>query len=195
MVSTRHLLRATCHDASVTEPTLRQATSADVPALNGLIHAAYRDPDQPGWTTEAAILGGQRTDPSMLLELLDDAEVRLVVATEAGRLVACGAMRHAPGDVVATFGLFAVDPTRQGNGIGGQLLSHVEDLAAGSGATRLRLEVIHTRSELLGWYRRCGYEPTGETAPFPHGDERFGVPRRDDLHFVLLERVLPAARA
>lgn len=178
----------------MTELTLRGATSEDLAAVERLVHAAYRDPGQPGWTTEATILGGQRTDASMLVELLDDKAVRLVVATEAGRIVACGALRHAPGDTVATFGLFAVDPARQGNRIGGQLLSHVEDLAAAGGATRLRLEVIHTRHELLEWYRCRDYEPTGETAPFPYGDDRFGVPRRSDLHFVLLERTLrPAA--
>lgn len=174
----------------MTELTLREATSDDLPALERLVHAAYRDADQPGWTTEAAILGGQRADASMLLELLDHGEVRLVVATEAGRLVACGALRHVSGDAVATFGLFAVDPARQGSGIGGQLLTRAEDLAAAGGATRLRLEVIHTRAELLGWYRRRGYHPTGDTLPFPYGDERFGVPRRDDLHFVVLERTL-----
>lgn len=191
-MSTPHLLRAACHDARVTKRTLQEATSEDLPALERLVHAAYRDPDQPGWTTEAAILGGQRADASMLRELLDDEAVHLVVAMEAGRLVACGALRLAPGDAAATFGLFAVDPTRQGTGIGGQLLTHAEDLAAAGGAARLRLEVIHTRHELLGWYRRRGYKPTGETVPFPYDDERFGVPQHDDLHFVLLERTLTA---
>ena len=182
--------RVACNDARVTELTFRNATNDDVVALGHLVHAAYRDPDQPGWTTEADILGGQRADATMLAGLIDDDGVRVLVATVAGALVACGTLRHVPGDPVATFGLFAVDPTRQGTGIGGQLLSHAEGVAARLGATRLRLEVIHTRHELLAWYRRRGFEPTGETAPFPYGDERFGLPRRADLHFVLLERAL-----
>ena len=37
--------------------------------------------------------------------------------------------------------------------------------AAGAGA--LRMEVLAPRSELLAWYQRRGYAPTGETAPFP----------------------------
>ena len=30
----------------------------------------------------------------------------------------------------------------------------------------------------------------GKTEPFPYGDERFGVPQRNDLHFVILEKAL-----
>lgn len=179
-----------CDHAGVTDLMLRAAAGDDVEALAALVHAAYRDPTQSGWTTEAAILGGQRADASMIAELLDDDGVSVVVGTIDGQLVACGSLRHRRGDPVATFGLFAVDPARQGAGIGGALLTHVEDLGRADGADHLRLEVIHTRHELLAWYRRRGYEPTGETLPFPYGDERFGVPRRDDLHFLLLERRL-----
>jgi len=182
----------------VTDLTLRVATPADVSPLVALVHAAYREADRSGWTTEATILGGQRIDEGMLGELLADPDVAIVVTstrwraggTSTGDLVACGALRHAPGAPTASFGLFAVDPDHQGRGIGGHLLAHVEERAAARGAAQLRLEVIHTRHELLGWYRRRGYEPTGETAPFPYGDERFGVPKRDDLYFMVLERTL-----
>jgi hypothetical protein len=44
------------------------------------------------------------------------------------------------------------------------------------------------RETLIAWYERRGYVLTGETQPFPYGDERFGRPLRDDLHFVLLEK-------
>jgi ribosomal protein S18 acetylase RimI-like enzyme len=182
----------------VPDLTLRVATPADVSSLVALVHAAYRDADRSGWTTEAPILGGQRIDERMLSELIADPDAAIVVTsthcsaggTSAGDIVACGALRHAAGAPTASFGLFAVDPDHQGCGIGGHLLAHVEERAAARGATQLRLEVIHTRHELLGWYRRRGYQPTGETAPFPYGDERFGVPKRDDLHFVVLERTL-----
>ena len=58
------------------------------------------------------------------------------------------------------------------------------------GATRMELSVIDVRIELVDWYRRRGYEPTGEQQPFPYGDERFGRPRRDDLRFVVLAKDL-----
>ena len=49
---------------------------------------------------------------------------------------------------------------------------------------------IAQRAELIAWYERRGYVRTGETRPFPYGDERFGRPLRDDLHFVVLEKAL-----
>jgi hypothetical protein len=52
------------------------------------------------------------------------------------------------------------------------------------------MTVIAQRAELIAWYERRGYVRTGETRPFPYGDERFGRPLRDDLHFVVLEKQL-----
>ncbi len=42
------------------------------------------------------------------------------------------------------------------------------------------------RTDLLDWYARRGYRPTGRRIPFRHGDPRFGLPRRADLEFVVL---------
>jgi hypothetical protein len=52
------------------------------------------------------------------------------------------------------------------------------------------LDVIDIRTELIAWYRRRGYVPTGATKPFPYGDRRFGIPRRDDLRFTTLSKRL-----
>ena len=53
------------------------------------------------------------------------------------------------------------------------------------------IRIINTaRGELIAWYERRGYVRTGELAPFPYGDERFGIPRRADLAFELLVRPL-----
>ena len=63
-------------------------------------------------------------------------------------------------------------------------------LAGRFGARRVRISVFPQRETLIAWYRRLGYAPTGETLPFPSGDPRFGLPLRDDLHFIVLERPL-----
>lgn len=52
------------------------------------------------------------------------------------------------------------------------------------------MKVVNVRDELIAWYGRRGYAPTGETAPFPYGDDRFGQPLRDDLSFVVLQKTL-----
>ena len=50
--------------------------------------------------------------------------------------------------------------------------------------------MIDVRVELIDWYRRRGYVVTDERHPFPYGDERFGLPRRDDLQFAVLRKEL-----
>jgi hypothetical protein len=50
--------------------------------------------------------------------------------------------------------------------------------------------VLNVRDALIAWYLRRGYEFTGETEPYPYGDNRFGRPLRDDLEFVILEKQL-----
>jgi hypothetical protein len=60
----------------------------------------------------------------------------------------------------------------------------------GSGSDAGWMTVVNVRDTLIAWYVRRGYTLTGETEPFPYGDIRFGVPRRDDLHFVILRKRL-----
>jgi hypothetical protein len=57
-------------------------------------------------------------------------------------------------------------------------------------ATTMAMTVITQRDDLIAWYERRGYTRTGERRPFPHGDERFGLPRRSDLAFEVLSKDL-----
>jgi hypothetical protein len=54
----------------------------------------------------------------------------------------------------------------------------------------MEMTVIIQREELIAWYERRGYRPTGELRPFPSADPRFGLPRRNDLAFAVLVRDL-----
>jgi hypothetical protein len=54
----------------------------------------------------------------------------------------------------------------------------------------MQMTVISVRNDLIAWYERRGYRRTGRTSPFPYGDERFGIPLRDDLQFELLVKPL-----
>lgn len=172
---------------------LTPATAADLPALHALIERAYRgDSARRGWTHEADLLGGQRTDLEALAEVIADPAQTLLVAVEGGAPVACVQVTD-KGDGRAYLGMITVDPDRQAGGLGRRLLAGAESFAAASGATRAEMTVISQRAELIGWYVRRGYRPTGEQRPFPHADPRFGLPKRDDLVFVVLEKALSSS--
>nr|WP_236700512.1 GNAT family N-acetyltransferase [Allosalinactinospora lopnorensis] len=163
-----------------------------MPALTALVESAYRgERSREGWTTEADLLDGQRVDPAMLAETLERPATAVVVAERHGELLACCELEWGGGD--GYFGMFAVRPTQQGTGLGGRMLDHAERLAAARGCRRMRMKVLRQRTDLIAWYERRGYRPTGETFPFPYGDKRFGIPKRPDLEFVELVVPLPPA--
>ena len=164
---------------------VRPAHEDDVPGVHALVESAYRgDSSRAGWTTEADLLDGQRTDAGEIREVLPD----LLLAVEDGALLGCCVLA-ARGDH-GYFGMFAVQPGLQTRGVGSFLLAAAEDRARSLGLTGVEMTVLSGRTELLSYYERRGYVATGETRPFPYGDERFGVPRRDDLEFVVLAKRL-----
>ncbi|EFL21542.1 GNAT family acetyltransferase [Streptomyces himastatinicus ATCC 53653] len=170
--------------------TYRGATEADVEALVALIESAYRgDASRAGWTTEADILGGQRTDPEGVTAVVRGADGRMMIVERDGELIACCQLERRGEH--AYFGMFAVRPGLQGGGLGKTVLAEAERFAVAEWAVReMHMTVITAREELIAWYERRGYVRTGRMAPFPYGDERFGVPRRPDLEFELLVKPL-----
>jgi ribosomal protein S18 acetylase RimI-like enzyme len=172
--------------------TYRPAQAADVPAIVALVERAYRGaPSRAGWTTEADLLDGQRTDDTEVQGLVAGARTRLVLALHAPSIVGSVLLRAPEGEGAAYVGMFAVEPTLQDQGIGRGLLAEVERIVrAERMAPRLRMTVISQRRELIAWYVRRGYTLTGERDAFPYGQPRFGIPRRDDLMFEVLEKSL-----
>lgn len=170
--------------------TYRSAVESDVPALVALVESAYRgDQSRAGWTTEADILDGQRTDADDVRRIVEHPDGMLLVVERSGELVACCHLEHREDHVY--FGMFAVRPGLQGGGLGKEVIAEAERLAREQWAAKeMRMTVIKVREELIAYYVRRGYERTGKMSPFPYGDERFGVPLRDDLAFELLVKPL-----
>ncbi|MFE6488397.1 GNAT family N-acetyltransferase [Streptomyces sp. NPDC057757] len=176
--------------ASSTGLTFRDAADSDVDALVALVESAYRgDSSRTGWTTEADILEGQRTDPEGVLAVIKSPDSRLLTVERDGAVVACCHLEHR-GDH-AYFGMFAVSPALQGAGLGKVIIAEAERHARETwGAEEMHMTVISVREDLIAWYERRGYRRTGKMTPFPYGDERFGIPQRDDLQFELLVKPL-----
>jgi ribosomal protein S18 acetylase RimI-like enzyme len=87
--------------------------------------------------------------------------------------------------------MFAVSPALQGAGLGKTIIAEAERRARKAwDVTEMHMTVISVREDLIAWYERRGYRRTGEMSPFPYGDERFGIPQRDDLQFELLVKPL-----
>ena len=168
------------------------ATVADTEALHTLVNAAYRGHGgMAGWTSETEFMDGTRVDlPSLREQLREGQPAILLLRTEAGTApIGCISV-GLQADTTWYISMLAIAPGHQDQGLGRELLTEAEQYARNHGATRARMTVIQLRESLIGWYERRGYELTGETEAFPYNDERFGKPRRDDLHFVVLEKTL-----
>jgi ribosomal protein S18 acetylase RimI-like enzyme len=171
----------------------RFATAADAPAIADLVESGYRgDRSRAGWTTEADLLEGQRTSAEGVLEILSQPDSHVLLGEcigEDGALVLIASAQLERHDGHAYFGMFSVRPGLQNGGYGKQMLAEAERIAREEwGAQQMRMSVIEQRAELIAWYERRGYVRTGEFLPFPYGDERFGLPKRPDLRFLVLAK-------
>ena len=177
-------------NSSMTGLHFRAATPADLDAIVSLVTSAYRgDTSRAGWTTEADFLDGNRIDREVLRADIERPGSRVLLAERGGELLACAHVSEEDG--AGYFGMFSVVPGLQGGGIGKQVLAECERIARDEWRLpAMRMTVIDIRDELIAFYERRGYRRTGILKPFPYGDERFGLPRRDDLRFEVLEKAL-----
>jgi len=171
--------------------SFRIAQTADIPALIALVESAYRgDASRAGWTTEADMLDGQRIDADSLQKTMSAPDNRILLVEKDGELLACCHIEK-QANTAAYFGMFSVQPGLQGGGIGKLLLAEAERQARDEMlCPRMEMTVIDIRDSLIAFYERRGYARTGIHKPFPYGDERFGIPKRDDLRFELLSKDL-----
>ncbi len=145
---------------------IRPATPADVPAVHALIERAYRgDSARRGWTNEADLLQGPRTDAASVAAIVAAPDKAFLVAVDGAAIVAC--IEVDLSGSVAYLGQLAVDPALQATGLGRGMLAAGEDRARDHGARVMEMTVVDRRPELIAYYRRRGYAPTGEVRPFP----------------------------
>ncbi|MFZ0340623.1 MAG: GNAT family N-acetyltransferase [Terracidiphilus sp.] len=173
-------------------PNLTVAIDAEFPAVVEMMNRAFRGRgDDASWSTEERYIDGTRTSEELLREEMAahaDASLLLWRAPD-NTLLGCVWMQPEENDVWY-LGSLTIVPREQKAGLGRRLLAAAEDWAIARGAEEIKMTVVHVRAALLDWYARRGYAPTGETKPFPYGDERYGRPTRDDLCLVVLGKRL-----
>jgi len=170
---------------------LTPALETDYAEVINLVNLAYRGRGEAAsWNVETGVLEGQRMNESLLREELANKPLgQLLTCREGPDRELMGTVWLEPkADGVWYLGTLAVRPDMQKRQLGRELLAAAETFAKVRGGRRIRMTVLQVRTALIAWYERRGYTLTGETEPFPYGDDRFGRPLRDDLHFVVLEK-------
>lgn len=168
---------------------LRPATALDCEILAPLINKAYRgDSSRTGWTTEADLLDGQRTDADSLRALIAKPGSTLLMAFDENQRLIGSVHLEKKSDVRCYLGMFTIDPDLQAQGIGKEFLKRAELYAREVyGASEMEMTVITLRHELLAWYERRSYKRTGRCVPFPT-DPRFGILKVPFLEMEVLEK-------
>lgn len=167
---------------------ITKAVAQDALELDKLVNAAYRgDSSRLGWTTEADLLDGTRTDATAIKELIETPGVTVLKYVESNEILACVELKRESDKLY--LGMLTVKPMLQGKGIGKELLKAAEEEAKKLTCTSIFMTVISVRKELIDWYVRHGYHLTGEKKPFAFNDPRFGQPKMK-LEFVMLEKKL-----
>jgi GNAT superfamily N-acetyltransferase len=169
------------------------AETAQARVIAELVNSAYRgESSKRGWTTEADLLGGQRTDEAKIAEMIETPG-QVVLMAHLGdireeKVIGCVNLALQNGECY--LGLLTVSPVLQGQGLGKQLIAESENWARRQKCKKVKMTVITLRKELLAFYERRGYLRTGVFEKFPYGDERFGIPQRSDLRFEVLIKAL-----
>jgi N-acetylglutamate synthase-like GNAT family acetyltransferase len=151
---------------------LRTARAEDAEALCRLINLAFQ--------VERFFVDGDRITLAEVRARLEAGEFFL--AEENGSAAACVYLE--PRGDRAYLGLLSVEPARQRNGLGAQLVAAAEQRSRELGCRAMDLLIVNVREELPPFYRRLGYTETG-AEPFP-ADVSTKLP----CHFIRMSKPL-----
>lgn len=164
---------------------ITKAIIEDVKALNTLVNSAYRgESSKKGWTSEADLLGGIRITEEELTNTIQKSDTIILKYTHNKVIIACMMLVEKTDKLY--LGMLTVSPELQGGGIGKQLLKQAEIIAHDKGLSKIGMTVISARQELIDWYKRHGYEDTGEREPFLV-NYHLGDPKQH-LEFIVMEK-------
>jgi len=153
------------------EMRIRVATAEDAETIAQVVNAAFR--------VERFFIDRDRISTEKVRAMLNMGEF---LVAEDGGMAACVYV-ELQGER-GYFGLLAVDPGRQGNGLGRRLVEEAEERARAAGCKVMDLRIVNLRAELPAFYRRLGYVET-RTEPFK-ADAEPKMP----CHFIVMSKPL-----
>ena len=173
--------------------TYRPALMAEVEHIVALVNSAYRgESSRAGWTTEADLLGGQRTDADEVRSLIAPknsiVDSIMLLCFNDEELIGTVHLQHA--HHAAQMGMLVIKPGLQAQGLGKKLMQAAEATASKKwDVDKMLMYVITVRQELVAFYERRGYHRTGKIKEFPQ-DVRFEIQKVSGLEMELLEKTL-----
>jgi GNAT superfamily N-acetyltransferase len=152
--------------------TFRAADTRDIDAIVRLVNRAF--------VAESPYVVGERINGDTVREMW--ARGTFVLGEQNRTLLACIFIE--PRAQQAHLGLVSVEPARQGEGLGAELMTAAEARCRAAGFREMELRFINHRSELERFYQRMGFSSTGVIEPPPPA--RTKVP----FHFVQMTKPL-----
>jgi GNAT superfamily N-acetyltransferase len=152
--------------------SMRTAEENDAGAIARLVNTAF--------LVEQFFIERDRTDPETVRGLMQKG--KFLLAEEGPILLGCVyfELRGERG----YFGMLSVDPSRQGTGVGRELVAAVEKYFRDAGCKFSDLKIVNVRTELNSLYRRWGYVDTG-TAIYDDP-----APTKIPVHFINMSKPL-----
>lgn len=163
-----------------------RARKEDARSIAHLVNSAYRgESSRLGWTTEADLLDGPRTDEEEVRRLIESERSMFLLCRQGFEVI--GSVHLHEKETAGYLGMFVVKPELQGRGIGRQFMRAAETVAQQEwGIRKMTMQVLTPRHELMAFYERCGYRRTGKLKPF----HTMALARVQGLQFEMLEKDL-----
>lgn len=167
--------------------TFRIANEFDAKAIAEVVNRAYRpEPGAAGWTHESDLVSGNRTSAIQVTETLAKLNSVILVGLKNSEIVACVHVEKEGGN--SHIGMLAVNPAVQAVGAGKQMLTSAEKYATEVFcAEKFIMVVVSSRSELISFYRRRGYQQVGTVMDYPLS-AGVGIPKNSALKIEVLEK-------
>ncbi|KAG1051308.1 hypothetical protein G6F43_006472 [Rhizopus delemar] len=146
---------------------VRKATLDDLKYtrdVSDMVNHAYQSKD--GWTSERDIVQEERCDEELVASFIrqtGDPHVLLFAVEQPHKIVGTLQIQISPEHPSeAGIGFFSVSPFEQSRGIGSKLIRAALEEMKQMGMMYARMNVFENRPELLSWYKKLGFQETGE---------------------------------